>query len=204
MNSSLSRKRIHFYLYNMKTLLEQIQQRRSLFPADYSGGEIPQEHWEQILEAARWAPNHKKTEPWSYKVVRGKGLQKLGDFMQEQFEKTNGKSGIKARKMAENMLQSAGVILIFMDRDPKESLPEWEEIAAVSMSVQNMWLVIHSLGYGCYWSSPKDFADLSQFEPITVKPNSKFLGFLYLGTVSQQPADLPKRREVADFTEYVD
>ena len=78
----------------MKTLLETIQQRRSRFPADYTIGEIDTNHLNQILEAARWAPTHKKTQPWKYKVVRGAGLEKLGDFMKDQFEKNTGKSGI--------------------------------------------------------------------------------------------------------------
>ena len=42
-----------------------------------------------------------------------------------------------------------------MQRDPNESIPEWEEIASVSMSVQNMWLMATNLNIGGYWSSTK-------------------------------------------------
>jgi nitroreductase len=34
-------------------------------------------------------------------------------------------------------------------------VPEWEEIAAVSMAVQNMYLTCTANNIGCYWSSPK-------------------------------------------------
>ena len=188
----------------MKTLLETIQQRRSRFPADYTQGEIHADHLNQILEAARWAPTHKKTQPWKYKVVRGAGLEKLGDFMKDQFVKNTGKSGIKARKMTDKMQQSSAVVLIFLNRDPKEKLPEWEEVAAVSMSVQNMWLMAHELGYGAYWSSPKSFAHMAEFQTIETSENDKFLGFFYMGTVESQTTDLPKRKSIEEFVEFID
>ncbi|KQC33428.1 nitroreductase [Nonlabens sp. YIK11] len=189
----------------MKTLLETLQQRRSRFPAEYTGEPIAEEHLNEILEAARWAPNHKKTQPWKYKVVRGAGLQKLSVFMGEQFEKSTGKSGsMKTKKMAEKMQQSSTIILIFLHRDKKESIPEWEEVAAVSMSVQNMWLMTHQLGYGAYWSSPKSFANMNEFEAIETSPNDQFLGFFYMGTVANQPTDLPKRKSIEEFTEFID
>ena len=38
-----------------------------------------------------------------------------------------------------------------MKRD--KSLPKMEEVAAVSMAVQNMWLTATAHGVGCYWST---------------------------------------------------
>ncbi len=188
----------------MKSLLEKIQQRRSIFPSDYTGGDIASQDLEKILEAGRWAPTHKKTQPWKYKVVQADGLQKLGDFMTAQFVKDSGKQeSIKSRKLAEKMMQSSAVILLFMERDAKESIPEWEETAAFAMSVQNMWLVAHDLGYGCYWSSPKDFANMADFDSITVSERDQFYGFLYMGTVNEQPTELPKRKAVDEFVEFV-
>lgn len=189
----------------MDTLLEIIQNRRSIFPKDYTGGSIEKEHMYQILEAARWAPTHKKTEPWRYKVFQGDGLKKLGDFMTEQFIKDSGKpKSFKARDLAEKMQKSSAVILIFMNRHPKGSLPEWEETAAVSMSVQNMWLMIHQLGYGCYWSSPKSYADLHEFDQIQLAPEDQFLGFLYMGTIDANREKRPKRKSIEEFTEFID
>ena len=188
----------------MNTLLEKMQKRRSLFPSDYTGGTIESEHMSQILEASRWAPTHKKTQPWRYKVIQGEGLNRLGDFMTAQFVKDSGKAeSFKSRKLAEKMQQSSAVVLIFMHRQPKASLPEWEEVAAVSMSVQNMWLMAHDLGYGCYWSSPKSFANMHEFDEIELESNDKFLGFLYLGTVDSQPQQLPERKSVKEFVEFV-
>ncbi len=188
----------------MEHLLEKIQQRRSRFPVEYTGGSIPRKDLELILEAARWAPNHRKTEPWKYKVIQGSALSQLGQFMQSQYALHNeGKSSMKVRKLAQKMEQSAAILLIFMSRDPKESVPEWEEIAAVAMSVQNIWLMTQELGYGGYWSSPKDFADLAQFDAIEVASQDRFLGFFYMGAVESTTVDLPERKKLTDFVEFV-
>jgi nitroreductase len=186
-------------------IIETIKGRKSHFPATYTQENIPLKDVHTILESARWAPTHKKTEPWRYKVIQSEGLKDLGDFMQQQFKDSTGNEpNIKVRKLAEKMTQASAVILIFMHRDERESVPEWEEIAAVSMSVQNMWLTASNLGYGAYWSSPKAFADMSQFNRITVDAADRFLGFFYLGTISKDDlTDDRQRKEIADFTEFV-
>lgn len=190
----------------MKTNLQDlIQSRRSIFPAQYTGGKIPHDDVLKILESARWAPNHRKTEPWRYKVLQGDALTDLGIFMGNQFMESTGKPlSFKLKQLQSKLAVTSHMILIFKNRDEKESIPEWEEIAAVSMSVQNMWLTTHNLGYGCYWSSPKDFADLSKFDRITVGERETFLGFFYLGTYnSSEQLAVPARKNIADFTEFV-
>ena len=69
-----------------------------------------------------------------------------------------------------------------MQRDPKESIPEWEELASVSMAVQNLWLMSSSIGIGSYWSSPSLMNYLG--EHITLKEGEKCLGFFYMGKYS--------------------
>ena len=66
-----------------------------------------------------------------------------------------------------------------MQRDPKESLPEWEEIASVACAVQNMWLTATAYGIGAYWSSPKSIYGSSEF--LGLKDGERCLGFFYMG-----------------------
>ncbi len=184
-------------------LQEIIRSRRSVFPANYTGETIPEKDFSRILDSARWAPNHRKTEPWRYKVITGTALSRFADFMSTAYSKVEGHKKFKLKKFQENPLKSSAVILIFLHRDEKESVPEWEEIAAVSMSVQNMWLTTHDLGYGCYWSSPKPFADMSKFEGIKVEKNEKFLGFFYLGTYDKEIHELPERKPIETIAQFI-
>ncbi len=161
-------------------IFELIKNRRSAFPVQYNEVPISKADIEELLEAANWAPNHKKTEPWRFKVLQGASKDKLGTFLVEKYRQIEEfPKDFKCKKLMENPKRSSAIIAICMQRDPKESIPEWEEIAAVAMAVQNMWLLCTEKGIGSYWSSPglikymDEFFDLSEGE--------KCLGFFYMG-----------------------
>ena len=86
---------------------------------------------------------------------------------------------MKIKKLQFNPSNSGAVIAICMQRDPKESLPEWEEIASVAMAVQNMWLCCTELGIGSYWSSPGLIKYMDEF--FDLNEGEKRLGFFYMG-----------------------
>ena len=48
----------------VQTTFDVIKSRRTITPKDFNGGKLSQKELEVILEAANWAPTHKKTEPW--------------------------------------------------------------------------------------------------------------------------------------------
>ncbi|MBW2962254.1 nitroreductase family protein [Mesonia aestuariivivens] len=157
-----------------------IKNRRSIFPAQYNSEKIDDEVINKILATANWAPTHKKTEPWRFKVVREEKLEHLGQFLADKYKETTDKfSEFKYKKLQDNPTKASCVIAICMQRDPKESLPEWEEIAAVAMAVQNMWLTASHLGIGAYWSSPGLIKHMDEF--FSLKKGEKCLGFFYMG-----------------------
>ena len=56
---------------NSEILKKIIETRRSVFPKDYLDEDISQEILDEILNAANFAPNHKRTKPWRFKVFKG-------------------------------------------------------------------------------------------------------------------------------------
>ena len=182
-------------------IFDLIRKRRAVFPAQYNDKAISKENIRKILEAANWAPTHKKTEPWRFKVVMGDALDRLGNFMAETYVKTTVKpKKIKIKKNREKPVQSGAVILICMQRDPMESIPEWEEIAATAMAVQNMWLACTELEIGCYWSSPALISEMGQFTDLN--PGERCLGLFYMGYFD---GDLPEgaRGPIAEKVEWI-
>ena len=183
-------------------ILKLIKNRRAVFPAQYNGKPIAKETIEIILEAANWAPTHKRTEPWRFKVVQGDARERLGIFLSEKYLETEKKpKNIKARKLLEKPMQAAAVILICMQRDPERRVPEWEEIAATAMAVQNMWLMCTELEIGCYWSSPALISHIGGF--TTLQEGEKCLGLFYLGRYDN---DLPegKRTPLYEKVSWID
>ena len=71
------------------------------------------------------------------------------------------------------------MISVFIKRDKNERLPEWEEIAAVSMSVQNMWLTCYVNNIGSYWSTPGFIDEYGKL--INLDFNESSLGFFFMG-----------------------
>lgn len=166
-------------------ILKLFKERRSVFPAQYNGRPIAKGDIDSILEAANWAPTHKKTEPWRFKVLQGESKKKLGQFLSEKYQNVEKRpKQIKINKLYNNPVQSAVVIVICMQRDPKESIPEWEEVAAVAMAVQNMWLCCAEKGIGCYWSSPGLIKYMD--EHIELSEGEKCLGFFYMGQYDKE------------------
>ncbi|NAS10461.1 nitroreductase family protein [Poritiphilus flavus] len=162
-----------------------IKNRRAVFPVQYNEQPIAKSAIEKILEAANWAPTHKKTEPWRFKVLTGTSKERLGEFLSKKYQEVDPRpKQIKIRKLLENPKRAGAVIAICMQRDPKESLPEWEEIAATAMAVQNMWLCCAEMGIGAYWSSPGLIKYMGEF--FELNEGEKCLGFFYMGYTDEE------------------
>ncbi len=167
---------------DIETLSRIIRNRRSVFPAMFKEEQVDDELIHQILENANWAPTHRNTEPWRFHVYTGEALKKVGDYLAAYYKAHTAEaafSEVKYRKNRKKPVQSSHVIFICMQRDPQERVPEWEELAAVSCAVMNMWLSCTALGLGCYWSTPA--AALNAGEFLGLKEGERCYGMMYLG-----------------------
>ncbi len=168
----------------MNSLKNSIASRRSVYPDQFIEKEVSREVLSDLLSSANYAPSHKKTNPWRFVVLTGDVKTKFANFLADTYQKitpTEKYSAFKHKKVAQKSLQSGAVIAICMQRDPKQRVPEWEEVAATAMAVQNVWLRLEELGLGGYWSSPglKDYFK----EFYTLEFGVECLGFFYLGYV---------------------
>lgn len=165
-----------------EVLKEIIEQRRSIFPKDYSDTEISQEILDEILHLATLAPNHKRTKPWRFKIFRGEEKAKLALEMQSIYKSTQPEHLFLEKKYNDigfKINKADTVVSIVVNFSGM--VPEWEEIAAVSMAVQNMYLTCTANNIGCYWSSPKIVDHLK--ESLTIEENQKCLGLFYMGNL---------------------
>lgn len=185
-----------------KELLRLISSRRAVFPAQYNTEKILKEEINRVLEAANWAPTHRRTEPWRFKVFYGDSKRKLGDFLAYKYQTTSTSfSEFKRKKILEKMKQSACIIAICMRRDPSATLPEWEEVASTAMAVQNMWLMAHSMGIGAYWSTPSYMEYLG--EHVELQDGERCLGFFYMGKYDGQLPVGERKTSIAEKTIWI-
>ena len=175
-----------------------IHQRRSVFPAEYTGARVDNAIVAQMLENARWAPTHKMTEPWHFVVFTGDGLRKLAEFQAQCYrEASMAANNFKADRydgLLRKPLESSHVVAVGMKRDKKKSVPEIEEVGAVFCAVQNMYLTATAYGIGCYFSTGgiTYFEEAKEF--FGLLPDDKLLGFLHIGVPK---GTSPERRRKA-------
>ncbi|MCH2490390.1 MAG: nitroreductase [Flavobacteriales bacterium] len=179
-----------------------IRTRRAVFPPQYNDEKVTKEEIQQILEAANWAPTHRRTEPWRFKVMQGDVQLRFGEFLAERYKTTASNfSEFKYKKYQNNPKNAAAIIAICMQRDPSEAIPEWEEIAATAMAVQNMWLTAHEMNIGAYWSSPQVIDSMSEF--FEMNEGERCLGFFYLGKYDETLPDGVRKTTISEKTVWL-
>lgn len=185
------------------SISEIIKARRATPPGLLMKTEISKETIEKLLENASWAPNHKKTEPWRFKVYTGKLKQELAEACHEILVKQQAEgypvAEEKVAKFTANLQKVPVAIAIILQRDAAQRLPEWEEVAAVSMAVQNMWLTATEMGLGAFWATP-DFVNLFS-EVLQLEEGQKALGFFYVGEIMMDYPS-PGRSDLATKVEW--
>ena len=152
-----------------------IKSRHSIYPKYFTGKIIPKEVIVELLENANYAPTHKMTQPWRFKVFFAD--QKIA-LLEEIIKKTKDITEKRKKKLEEKFHKSSHIICICMKRN-RNLLPEWEEIAATSMAVQNLWLSCVGSDIGGYWSTPRNINNIRSF--LALNKDERCLGFFYLG-----------------------
>lgn len=162
-----------------------IADRRSVYQAQYSGEQVDDNIIRQMLENANWAPTHKLTEPWRFVVFTGDGIRKLAEFQSSLYRQVATSNGTYKEDTFEKLLTkpalSSHIMAVGMNRDPRNSVPEIEEIGAVFCAVQNMYLTACAYGVGCYLSTGgiTFYEDAKPF--FGLGADDKLLGFLHVG-----------------------
>lgn len=177
--------------YPTEVINDLIKYRRSIYPQQYSGEQVPREVIEQMLENANWAPNHGITQPWRFVVFHGQGLQKLADYQSNLYKELSSAAGnfneATYGKLSTNPLKASYVIAICLKRDPNEKFPVVEEVEALAAAVQNMQLTATAYGVGCYWGSG-GITYREEAKPFFgLEDKDELLGFLYVGMPNLWP-----------------
>ncbi len=177
-----------------------IKKRRSVYPPQYTKKPIDKKDILDILEAGNYAPTHKKTQPWRFKVIHTlESREKFSEALANAYKDFASKfSAVKYRTIKEKPVLSGAVIAICMKRH--DVVPLWEEQAAVAMAVQNMWLVATAKQIGAYWGTPPFANLLTDF--LTLEEDETCLGFFFMGHTESFPEDW-ERTPVADLTIWI-
>ena len=130
-------------------LAELIRTRRTI--NDFKPDELPpREIILQAIEVARWAPNHKMTEPWRFHLLGPETAHTLVELNTALIAE---KSGVEvAIKKRDRWAHVPGWLAVSYVR-ATDPLRDRENYAAVSCALQNLMLFLWSKGIGSKWST---------------------------------------------------
>lgn len=188
----------------------------------FADREVPKELIEQCLELAVWAPNHRLTEPWRFRVVTERGRNAFADVVCDQMtsaversdpmseavaQENKGllstplrvaatiKTSIAAEQVRRKIMSAPALIVVYSLRAHDE-ITTRENFAATAAAVQNLLLGAHHLGLAAIWRTADYFSGEKACAFLQVPLETDFVAAVYLGFA--EPREMTRKRTSAE------
>jgi nitroreductase len=155
----------------------------------YAPEPVPREVLDEILELARWAPNHNLTNPWRFRVLGPAALARL-----------KAAAGAEA---AAKLDRAPTLIAVSVKRSPADHVQDEEDLCAAACAAYIVLLAAHGRGLGGYWRTPAVLRSPAGRAALGVPEDEHVLGLLHLGRTRQR-REAPERAPVADVVSYLE
>ncbi|HAF71318.1 MAG: Nitroreductase [Acetothermia bacterium 64_32] len=156
----------------MNEVLRAIQGRRSI--RAFRSEPVEWEKVEAILEAGRWAPSGRNTQPWRFVVVESQEKrEQLGRLVTQM-----------------DMIRTAPVTIAVL-LDTEAGYDRIKDVQAIGACAQNMLLAAHSLGLGACWIGR--VRDEQVERVLGAKEHEELMLLIPVGYPAESPA--PKERK---------
>jgi len=148
---------------------------------------VPREVLEELLELARWAPNHHLTNPWRFRVLGPESLAAL--------KEAAGPEAAAKLDRAPTLVVSSAVLTGDPERDE-------EDLHAAGVATYIVLLGAHSRGLAGYWRTPGVLRTPEGRAAVGLPENERFVGLIHLGE-GRQGKEPPERAPLDDFVEWL-
>ena len=142
---------------------------------------------DELLELARWAPNHDLTNPWRFRVVGPEALARL--------KLAAGPEGAAKLDRAPTLVVASAVL----GGDPVQ---DEEDLHASACATYVVLLGAHARGLAGYWRTPEVLRGEDGREAVSVPAGERVLGLIHLGRPRQQ-REAPERAPARDYVTYL-
>lgn len=140
---------------------------------------VPDDLLARLVEAATWAPNHKRTWPWRFTILRDDARARFGDALADAAASL-GLGPAQEAKLRTKYLRSAVVALVWVV--PGEgAVRAREDRDATAAAVQNLLLAATAHGLGSYWGSVPDALVPAARAVAQVGNDHDLVALVYLG-----------------------
>jgi nitroreductase len=143
---------------------------------------------EELLELARWAPNHNLTNPWRFRVLGPEALNRLKQA---------------AGPEAAAKLDRAPTLVVCSCALGGDPIQDEEDLHAAACAAYIVLLAAHGRGLAGYWRTPEVLRTPEGRAAVGLPDGERFVGLLHLGKpVQEQRA--PERTPPEQFVEFLE
>jgi nitroreductase len=160
---------------------------------------------EELLELARWAPNHHLTNPWRFRVLGPRALEALKDAAAALARETapDGADLDELGRVAAAKLDRAPTLVVVSARHSADPVQDEEDAHATACAAYNVLLGAHARGLAGYWRTPAVMRTEAGARAVGLPGDEHFVEMLYLGH-AKQAADAPARAPVDEYAKFLD
>jgi nitroreductase len=144
---------------------------------------------DELLDLARFAPNHHVTNPWRFRVVGPGALARLKDAA--------------GPEQAGKLDRAPTLVAVSAVRSPDDAVVDEEDLLATASAAYIVLLAAHDRGLAGYWRTPGVLRSPAGLAALGIGDDEHVVGLLYLGT-ARQAQPVPERAPLADVTTYLD
>lgn len=154
----------------------------------------------EAIESARWAPNHKVTEPWHFYLVGEEAAAKVSQLNYELVLDERGETA--AQNKLQRWLSMPAWLVVTCDLSD-DDIRQREDYGACCCAIQNLFLHLWSEGIGAKWGTGPVTRHPDFYKIIGVDVRSEeVVGMFWYG----YPAEVPegkRNRSVQDIVKRI-
>ena len=165
----------------MNDVLKAIQSRRSV--RRFTGEPVEHLDIEKILEAGRFAPSGKNTQPWRFVVV----------------ESESKRSELAMLFPQQGLVAAAPVTLaVLLDREA--GYDELKDVQGIGAAIENILLAVHALGLGACWMGKACDKEIERF--LGAREGEELMALIPIGHPAEAPTPTP-RLSLSDLARFI-
>jgi nitroreductase len=142
---------------------------------------------EQLLDLARWAPNHNLTNPWRFRVLGPEALDRLK---------------LAAGQEAAPKLDRAPTLVVVSCALSGDPLQDEEDLHAAACAAYIVLLAAHGRGLAGYWRTPGVLRTPEGRAAVGLPEDERFVALIHLGGPVQEQR-VPERAPAEQVVEFL-
>ena len=151
---------------------------------------VDAETLDELLELARWAPNHNLTNPWRFRVLGPQALARL--------------KAAAGPESGPKLDRAPTLVAVSATQQSGDPLLDEEDLLAAATAAYVVLLAAHGRGLAGYWRTPEALRTPAGRAACGIADGERVLGLIHLGEARGPDKAPPERAPLDVVRQYLD